>query len=133
TRAVAAGALATGRPAAGACRFVVPGDEAQPAGRLVADKTGVLLVEDQSGRVFPGDHVTDLRAGEPGVQVEGARPELRAGDGRLDEAPVVAAEDPDPVALADAGRPHTAGEGVGSPVELPDGQRPQLVVDRDRR
>ena len=109
---------------------LTPGDEAlaAPAGLLYQLRE--LLVVDQCHGVFARDHVGDLRAGEVGVEVQRARPQLRAGDRRLDEAAVVAAHDRDAVAFADAGLPQAPGERVGALLSLAEGERSALVDDR---
>ena len=76
------------------------------------------------------DHVGELGPGEHRVQVEGARPELRRGDRRVDEAAVVAAHDPDPVAFVDTEPGERVGESVGAAVQLLEGERAALVDQR---
>ena len=76
-------------------------------------------------------HLDQLRAGEHRVQVERAGAELGGGQGRLDEAAVVAAHDPDAVAEADSHRLEGVGEGVGAAVEPLEAERPPLVDDGD--
>ena len=90
-----------------------PGDEALAPLRALLDEVGELLVEDQRARALALDDVGDLRPGEGGVEVQRIDPELRAGDGGVDEAAVVAAHDRHAVALHDAAVGQPVREGVG--------------------
>ena len=112
---------------------VAPGDEARAALRGVGDQARELLVVDQRDRLLARDHVGDLRSGERGVQVQRVGAELGAGDRRLDEVAVVAAQDRHAVALVDARVREGVGEAVGAPVELREGQRAELVDQRGLR
>ncbi len=112
------------------------GSPAQATKRLrpaapARDEPGELLVVDDGDGVLAREHVGDLRAGEGRVQVQRAGAELRAGDGRFDEAAVVAAHDRDAVPFAYAGRRERAGERVGAPrATSANVRRPALVDDR---
>ena len=64
------------------------------------EQPGELLVVDERLRPLAPRHLDQLRAGEHRVEVERAGAELGGGQGRLDEAAVVAAHDPDAVAVA---------------------------------
>ncbi len=91
---------------------VGPGDDAGDALVDAVEQAGELLVVDERLRRLALGHLDQLRPGEHRVEVERAGAELGRGQRRLDEAAVVAAHDPDPVARSD---PH-CGEGVGKRV-----------------
>ena len=95
-----------------------------------SSRLGELLVVDEHLGALAARHLGQLRAGEHRVQVERAGAELGGGEGRLDEAAVVAAHDPDPVAVADPHPLEGVGEGVGAAVQLLEGERAALVDDR---
>ena len=90
-----------------------------------------LLVVDQRLRPLALHHLDQLRAGEHRVQVERPGAELGRRQGRLEEAAVVAAHDPDPVAGADPHRGEGVGERVGALVQALPGERAAFVEDRD--
>ena len=75
-----------------------------------ATSVGELLVVDDRLRLLALADLGDLRPREHRVEVERVGAELRAGDRRVDEAAVVAAEDGDVVALADAAVRERVGE-----------------------
>ena len=104
------------RSACGACR--------------ASHQLGELLVVDDGLGLLALADVGDLRAREHRVEVQRVGAELRARHGRVDEAAMVAAEDRDAVALADAEVAPRVGQRVGAGVDLLEGQRPQLVDDR---
>ena len=89
-----------------------------------------LLVVDQQPRALARDHVGELGAGEHRVQIERAGAELGRGDRRVDEAAVVSAHDPDPVASPDAEPGERVGERVGAAVQLLEGERAAIVDQR---
>ena len=60
----------------------------------------VLLVVDEQRDALALAHVAQLRPGEVGVQVQDPRAELGGAEGDVEEAAVVAAQDPDAVAVA---------------------------------
>ena len=95
------------------------------------EQAGELLVVDERLRPLAPRHLDQLRAGEHRVEVERAGAELGRGQRRLDEAAVVAAHDPDPVAGADPHLGEGVGEGVGAAVDLLEGER-AAFVDRWR-
>ena len=105
-----------------------PVDRAVDPGQEVAE----LLVVDERLRRLAPSHLGQLRAGEHRVEVERAGAELGRRQSRLDEAAVVAAHDPDPVAVADPklGR-ESVGEGIGAPVQPFEAERSAFVDDRD--
>ena len=93
----------------GLLAVVGPADD--PRDRVVdaLEQAGELLVVDERLRPLAARHLDQLRAGEHRVEVERAGAELGRGQGRLDEAAVVAAHDPDPVAVADPHRARRSG------------------------
>ena len=64
----------------------------------------VLLVVHEQRYAFARAHVAELGTGEVGVEIQGARSPLRGGEGDVEEAAVVAAQDPDGLPF-----PHAAG------------------------
>ncbi len=111
-------------------RRVGPTDDALDAAVDAAEQLRELLVVDEHlGRLAPR-HLGQLRTGEHRVEVEGAGAELGGRKRRLDEAAVVAAHDPDAVAVADAHLREGVGEGVGATMHLLEGQRAALVDQR---
>ena len=118
--------------AAPAAAAVGPGDEAQRArARRRSTTLGELLVVDDRARLLALADRRDLRPRERRVEKQRARAELRARDGRLDEAAVVAAQDRDAVARDEAGVAPGARERVRAPVHVGERQRAALVDDRD--
>ena len=109
---------------------VGPADDPRDALVDAVEQAGELLVVDERLRPLAAGHLDQLRAGEHRVEVEGAGAELGGGQGRLDEAAVVAAHDPDPVAVADPHPLEGVGEGVGAPVQLLEGERAAFVDQR---
>ena len=104
-------AARSGPPAAGPRARSSPSGQAMKRLRPhagVADQLGELLVVDDRHRLLALDDVGDLRRRERRVQVQRVGAELRARDRGLDEAAVVAAQDRDAVALADARRRRSA-------------------------
>ncbi len=91
----------------------------------------VLLVVHEQRDVLPLAHVAQLRPGEIGVQVEDPGAELRAGEGDVEKAAMIAAQDPDAVAFAEAAGSQSAGQRVRARVELGEGQRAELVDQAD--
>ena len=89
----------------------------RPSQRARQQRGELLVVDDRRGPLALAD-LGDLRPGEGGVEKQRVGAELRAGDGRLDEAAVVAAQDRDAVALVDAGVAQRVGERVRAPVDL---------------
>ncbi len=116
------------QPLQGGLRALALGPGDHPLDALdPLEKATELLVVDQQRRPLALDHVGELRTGEHRVQVERAGAELGRRDRRLDEAAVVAAHDRDPVAARDPPPGEGAGERVGAPVQLPEGERAALV------
>ena len=116
---------------AGLLALVDPADDAGDGVLHALQQAGELGVVDQRLRRLAARHLDQLRPGEHRVQVEGAGAELGGGESRLDEAAVVAAHDPDPVAVADAHRGEGVGERVGAAVQTLEAERAALVDDRD--
>ena len=111
---------------------VGPGDDPPHAPVDPVEQPGELLVVDQRLRPLAPRHLDQLRPGEHRVEVERAGAELGGGQRRLDEAAVVAAHDPDPVAGADPDPGERVGERVGAALELLPGERAALVDQRGR-
>src|SRR5262245_4036012 len=88
------------------------------------------MVVDQGGGLLTLEHLSELRAGEGGVEIERDRAELRAGLGRLDGVAVVAAHDRHAISEPDSLVAESAGESVGAAVRLFEGERARLVDDR---
>ena len=109
---------------------VGPGDDPVDGRVDPLEQAGELLVVDEHLRFLAAGHLDQLRAGEHRVQVERAGADLGAGGGDLDEAAVVAAHHPDPVAVPEPHPLEGVGEGVAAAVELVEGERPALVDDR---
>ncbi len=117
--------------AVGRRRAVRPGDEAAATLRRGLDQAlELLVVDDRPGLLALAD-LGELRRRERGVEKQGVRAELRAGDHRLDEAAVVAAQQRDVVALDDPLVAPRVRERVRAPVDLGERQRACLVDDRD--
>src|SRR5436305_1418348 len=81
--------------------YVDPCDEATTPPTTAPRRLDELLVVDESSHLLGPDDLGELGPGEGGVEEVGVGAQLRQGDGRLDEAPVVATEDTDVVALSD--------------------------------
>ena len=109
---------------------VGPGDHPRHALVDPVEQPGELLVVDEHLRALAAGHLDQLRPGEHRVEVEGAGAELGRRQRHLDEAAVVAAHDPDPVAEADPHLREAVGEGVRAPVHLLEGERSAFVDDR---
>ena len=97
----------------------------------VGQHLGELLVVDDRLRLLAVGDVGQLRAGERRVEEQRVRPELRAGDDRLDEAAVVAGHDRHVVALVDAVVGERVGERVRALLDLPERELAELVDQRD--
>ena len=110
---------------------VVPGDEALAPPRGVVDQLLELVVVDQRLRLLALGDVGELRAREGRVEEQHVGAELRARHHRLDEAAVVAAHQAHVVALADPVGGEPVRERVGALVDLAEGQRAELVDQRD--
>jgi hypothetical protein len=110
--------------------LVVPRDVALAALAGVLDEVAELLVVDERLRLLALGDVGELRARERGVEEQRVGAQLRARHDRVDEAAVVAAHDPDAVALLDALLGEGVRERVGALVDVLEGQRPELVDDR---
>ncbi len=106
---------------------VGPADDARDALVDAVEQAGELLVVDQRLRPLAPHHLDQLRPGEHRVEVERAGPELGGGKGRLDEAAVVAAHDPDAVSRPDPHLGEGVGEGVGAAVHALEGERAAFV------
>jgi hypothetical protein len=87
-----------------------------PCGRLGAQRDELLVV-DQDTRLLALTDLGDLRPRERSIEQQERRAELRRGNRGAYEARVIAAEDRDPVALADAELAQAASEGVRLLVE----------------
>jgi hypothetical protein len=109
---------------------LAPADHPLDALVDAVEQAGELLVVDQRLRPLATGHLDELRPGEHRVQVERAGAELGAGQRRLDEAAMVAAHDPDPVAVADPDPLEGVGERVGAPLKLLEAERAALVDQR---
>ena len=108
-------------------RSVGPADDPRDALVDPVEQAGELLVVDERLRSLAARHLDQLRPGEHRVEVERAGAELGRGERRLDEAAVVAAHDPDPVAVADPHLAEGVGERVGATVHLLEGERAAFV------
>ena len=75
-------------------------------------------------------HLDQLRTGEHRVEIEGAGTELCGGKRRLDEAAVVAAHDPHPIAEADAHRREGVCKRVRATMHLLEGERAAFIYQR---
>jgi hypothetical protein len=115
----------------GLLRAVEPRDEALMILGGLGDQVRELLVVDERDRLLALDDVGDLRGSEGGVEVERVGAELRERHGGLHEAAVVAGQDRDAVARADAVLGEGVGERVGARVDLAVGERAELVDERE--
>src|SRR5581483_10351065 len=73
-------------------------------------------------------YVAQLWPGEVRVQVQDAGTDLGRGEGDVEEAAVVSAQDAHDVALAHSARPQRARQRIGPGMEVVKGQGPQLVA-----
>ena len=71
--------------------------------------------------------VAQLGTGEVGVQVQHPGSDLGGAEGDVEEAPVVAAQNPDPVAFGDPAGAQAACQRVRASIELGERQRSELV------
>src|SRR6202011_4370878 len=85
------------------------------------------LVMHDGAHILPVQHVCELRRREAVVEEKDVRTQLSQRDRRLDEPAVVATENPDAVALDDAGGCKTIGEGVAARLDIRKGDAPCLV------
>ncbi len=74
--------------------------------------------------------VGELRSGEVGVEQQRAGAELGAGEDRLEEVAMVAAQDAEPFLGLEPLRPQGIGQRAAAPVELGEADRAELVDDR---
>ena len=113
-----------------AMKWLLPRQHPRLDVRLLEHR-GELLVVDHDGRLLALEHVDQLGAGEGGVQVQQVGAELGRGDRGLDETAMVPRHQRDGVALLEAELLQAAGQGVGAPVHLAEGELTQLVDDPD--
>ncbi len=99
-------------------------------GRGLRDELGELRVVDHRRRGLLAAHLRDLRPGEGGVQVQHVGAGLGRRERRLHEAAVVAAQDRDRAARAEAVGPPAVRDRVRPAVELGEADRAELVDDR---
>ena len=105
-------------------------DDALHGGRVrpqPVDDRGELGPDEQDAGPRVGDHVDDLRRGEPEVHHRVRRADLRAGQRQLHRGGVVEVEHGDAVARRDPGRAQRRGE----PLHAPDQRRPRGVGARE--
>jgi len=108
----------------------VPGDHDRAALRRGGAQLDELLVVDEDARLLALADLGDLWPRERRVEQQHCRAELRCGDARFDEVGVIAAEDRDPIALADAHGAQAVRERVGLLVQFAEGDGAAVVMDR---
>ena len=109
---------------------LVPGDEPLAALRARVHEVLELIVVDDGGGLLARHDFCELWSREGGVQVQGARPQLRACHRRIYEAPVVAAHDRHSVAFADPRVREPRRERVRAQLHLGERERPAIVDER---
>ena len=110
---------------------VGPGDERPVRDLDALHHRKELLVDDQQVDAFAFADVARLRSGEVGVQVQEAQAALGRAEGRVEQTPVVAGEQPDRRPFADTPSREAFGEGVRPLVELAERERPEIVLEAD--
>ena len=103
------------------------GDDPGHVDAGLVDQLGELVVVDDRRRLLALAHLTELRSGERGVQVEDVGAELGQGGGGIHEEAVVAAQHRNAVPLRDTDVLEPVREPGGPLVDLRPGQLTELV------
>ena len=105
--------------------FIGPRQHAPQAGLDRLDQALVLGVVDQQRNALALAHVPELRPGEVGVQVQHPRAQPAGSERHVDQPAMVAAQDPDRVALAYSASAKSGRERYRAVPELGERQRPR--------